>query len=458
VNNWGLSPRREQAEPEEVSTKSAKPVLEGRSLVLLAFVFVVTRTIGAFLAGHPSSYTGSIPPVIFDAQGYGAWASEVFRLGRVPYAQIRIEYPPGALPFILAPAVMFVLGQRYLLGFIALMVFMDALGLVGLVLLARRWGSPVGPWLWVLTVPLLGPVSWVRLDMAAAVTTIWVIAAASTCRWGGAGGLLALGGMMKVYPAFLLPAAWRIAPRRRAFILGAVLVTASLMLPFAGALHAMFTSVASYHLGRGIQAESLWANALYLAHRLAHYPLSVVFEFGSDHVSSAVSPTLKQISTVLSLLALVPGFLWAARGATGRRAHALAVIMFVTVSLLLVTGRVLSPQYLLWLIALGSAVACAPEQPLRGPVLLLIPAAMITQVLYPFLINVLPPPGAPPVYTSWPVVAVMSVRNTLLLAIAGWSLALAFRHFASSPRNRGSQGRVASNEPISRRSMQVRPP
>jgi hypothetical protein len=104
-------------------------------------------------------------------------------------------------------------------------------------------------------------------------------------------------------------------------------------------------------------------------------------------------------------------------------ARALAAIMFMTISLLLITARALSPQYLLWLIAMGASVICVPGSPLRGPVLLLIPVAVLTHVYYPFVIS---PPLATPVntletYTSWLPLTVLSLRNLLLLSISAWS-------------------------------------
>ncbi len=397
-----------------------QPPLSGRSLYLLVAVFVVTRTVGAFLAGHPGVYTRSIPPIIFDVNTYGDWAHQIVQLGHVPYAQVRIEYPPGALPFIIAPAVMFTLGHTYLLGFVALMVLIDSVGLLGLVVLARRWGSPLGPWVWVLALPLLGPLSWVRLDIVPAVATIWAIVAAATSRWAQAGSLLAFGALTKVYPAFLFPAAWRITSRARALLLGAALVLALLILPFARSLDQMVSSVASYHLSRGIQAESVWANGLLIAHRLGHYPAVAVFEFGSDDVASGLSQTLKQISTVLSIAALLPGIVIASRRSNRDNTQLLAAIMFATLSLLLVTGRVLSPQYLLWLIALGAAATCAVPGVIRGPVLLVLPTAVATQLLYPFLIYPLVSRS-----TSAQVelaLVVLTVRNALIVLIAAWSL------------------------------------
>jgi len=404
----------------------SQPLFAGRRLGLLIAAFIVTRTIGAFLAGSPRVYTGSLLSIIFDVQTYGSWAHQIVELGGSPYSGVPIEYPPGVLPFVLAPAVMFTVGGPYLLGFVALMVLIDALGLFGLVVLARRWGSGLGPWLWVLALPVLGPLSWVRLDMVPAVATIWAIVAATSSRWASMGALLAFGAMTKVYAAFLVPAAWVISRRRRAVVVGAVTVLILCVIPFVRSLDEMATSVAAYHLHRGIQAESLWANGLLIAHRVGGYPVRVVFQFSSDHVASGISPMLVQVSTVLSFAALLPGIVLASRRTNRGDVHALAAIMFATLSLLLVTTRVLSPQYLLWLIALGAAVVCLPRSPIRGPVLMLFPAAAATQLLFPFLATPLVSPDRSAL--SMLALGVLTIRNALLLLIAGWSLVALWRY------------------------------
>jgi hypothetical protein len=383
------------------------------ALVPLVVVFLVTRFALAFLAGEPELYSPSVGPATLDALvGYRGWAHEIVTLGRMPYAEARIEYPPGALPFIVLPGSI-AAGQPYLLKFVALMVLVDAVGLAGLIVLARRWGSRRGPWLWLLGLPLLGPVAWTRLDMIPAVATIWVIVAAAASRWGTTGGLLAFGALTKVYPVFLFPAAWLLSPRRRALLLGSLVVLVVIVLPFVPSLDDMVRSVATFHLRRGIQAESLWANGLFVAREFG-YPITAVENFGATHVASSASPLLKQLSTLLSLAALIPGVVVASRVVNRGNIRVLVEVMFTTLALLLVTGRVLSPQYVLWLVGLGAAAACAAKTALRAPILLLLAAATLTQVLYPFLIAQL-------VWGHVSALVVLTARNVVLVVIALWS-------------------------------------
>ena len=96
--------------------------------------------------------------------------------------------------------------------------------------------------------------------------------------------------------------------------------------------------------------------------------------------------------------------------------------MFTTLSLLLVTGSVLSPQYLLWLIALGAVVASAPETTVSNASSILAPAGGPTQrrYLYPFFIRQL-------AWGSTSAVLVLAMRNSVLLAIAFSSVVALWR-------------------------------
>ncbi len=403
---------------------SCPPFSSTAQLGWLVVVFLASRLIGAILAGSPQIYTRSLLPVTMDPQLYREWATQIIDLGMTPYAEVRMEYPPGALPFILLPNLV-AHSQPYLLGFVAEMMLVDAVGLFGLMILARRWGSRLGPWLWVLALPLLGPLSWVRLDIVPAVATIWAMVAADAGRWATVGGVLAFGTLTKIYPAFLFPATWFCSSRRRALTVGFVLVSTIMILPFASSFAGLTSSVVGYHLHRGIHAESTWGSALYAARWLG-YPVSVVQDFGAAHLVSGASSLLKWLSNGLSIAALL-GVLVIGRSIDRRDSRALAGIMFTTLSLLLVTGSVLSPQYLLWLIALGAVVASAPEATLRLPALLLLPAALLTQILYPFLIREL-------AWGSTSAVLVLAMRNSVLLTIAFSSVFALWRLNRMEPR------------------------
>jgi len=126
----------------------------------------------------------------------------------------------------------------------------------------------------------------------------------------------------------------------------AVVVPAAVVAP-AG----LWRSVA-YHLDRPLQIESSGSAALLAAHHLAGLPVRVVRSYGSDNLEGALPQAL---ATAGSLLGVALALLLAVmlhrrlRAAGGRDPRYLAAVLAATLLVLITTGKVLSPQYLLWL-------------------------------------------------------------------------------------------------------------
>src|SRR6266508_2469029 len=209
-DRWAPSPCTCPGKRPPVSRLLTRLMPDGRSdrrLWVLIAVFLVTRVAMAFLAGNPQSYTRSGLPVTPYVYQCRDWGLQIVALGRTPYVGVPIEYPPGLLPFILFPAWMLqALHIPFLPSFVFLMMLADALGFIGVYRLATRWGSMLGPWLWVIGLPLLGPMVLLRLDLVPAVATIWCLQRAAAGRWTSAGAFLGFGIIAKIYPLFLLPA------------------------------------------------------------------------------------------------------------------------------------------------------------------------------------------------------------------------------------------------------------
>ena len=393
-----------------VRLRLASPRPLDRRLLVLVGVFLITRLVMAFLAGNPLLYTRSGPAVTYDVYLYREWGSQIVASGGMPYSEVPIEYPPGILPFVLLPAwLLHQLQVPFLLSFVLLMTVVDGLGLTGLRRLGRWWGSDLGAWLWVVALPLLGPIVLLRLDLVPAVATIWCVERAAAGRWTAAGAFLGIGCLAKLYPVFLLPAAIVIAPQRRRLVQAALIVGLLGIIPLISSIRAMTTNVVGYHADRGIQIESLWGNFLLLADRLGH-DTTVGKAFGSDEITAGMAATAKTLSTVLSL-AVIGFVIWVAR-----RSHRqgdpryLAATFFATLALLLVTGRVLSPQYLIWLVALAAGAAAAHVVE-RRTVAVLLTAILLTHIEFPFRFFDL--------LSGEPVsLAVLTVRNVCLVALA----------------------------------------
>jgi len=376
-----------------------------RATILLLGTFAITRLVGAWLADHPEVYRGGVSPV-GDPTLYRFWATQVIEEGARPYTDVRIEYPPGSLPFIVAPSL--VPGASYRTALITLMLAVDVLGLVGILRLARLRGSIAGPWLWTGLIPLLGPLAYLRLDLVPAVATVWALERASARGWFGVGAWLGFGTLSKLYPVLLLPVAYVASSRRRRLIGGVAVLVILGLVPFVATPRGLFQSVAGYHLERGIEIESVWGLILLIAAR-AGYPIEFRFDFQSLNVVSSVSSTMEVAAGLLGLSAVLGGMWMAARMSPQDRERHLGALMFATLTAVAAVATVLSPQYNLWLIALGAAAACSPDSPVRPAVLLLVPICPLTQAIYPFLFDRLAAGETLPV-------ALLGMRNLLLVA------------------------------------------
>jgi hypothetical protein len=326
------------------------------------------------------------------------------------------------LPFILFPAwLLHALHIAFLPSFVFLMTVVDALGLIGLWRLATRWGSTLGPWLWVIGLPLLGPMVLLRLDLVPAVATIWCLERAAAGKWTTGGAFLGFGIIAKIYPAFLFLPGLAIASKRRRFGVGVLAALLLGLVPFIRNLGALATSVAGFHFHRGVQIESLWGNALLLAHKLG-YATEVRRAFGSWEIAAGVAPIIEVLSTTLSLGVVVLFTWWAWRIGCRGGVQFMAQIWFPTLACLLITGRVLSPQFLIWLVALGAAAACAPNAIGRRPAFFLLAVTLLTQIEFPFGFSglVLADPGS---------ITILTARNLCLIVVAG----LATREVFLSP-------------------------
>jgi hypothetical protein len=354
-----------------------------RDALAVVVAWALTRIVLAWLADHPNVYGTPFTRVTGDVDLYRSWTASMIGEGLSPYRDVRIEYPPGSLPFLGAPWPWVTAGGAYRTGFIAVMLAVDAFGLAGVLLLYRRWGGRVGPWAWVGLVTLLGPVAYLRLDLVPAVATIWALERASARARLTAGAWMGFGVLAKLYPALLLPVMGLRSRAPGRLVAGAALVTLAGLAPFIGSLDDLSESVLGYHSERGIQVESSWGLMLLVASR-AGYPISVAYEFGAFHVSARIAPLLEWASVALSAAVLGAVVWWSMRGTASTGGTSAALGLFGTLALVLCTSPVLSPQFLLWIIALAAVAACGGRQRMGWALLALTAAAALTQLVYPF--------------------------------------------------------------------------
>jgi hypothetical protein len=249
----------------------------------------------------------------------------------------------------------------------------------------------VGGWPWphllfAALAPLaLGTVILSRFDLWPAALAALTIAAIVNGRVRLGHVLLGIGAAAKFYPGVLLPLAvayvWRRRSRREALVCLAltVAVFALVFVPFVVLAPGGVWHSVSIQLGRPLQVESLGAALLLVGHHVFGFGLAGETSHGSQNVAGTAADTFGIVTTLLQAGVLI--WIWAsfARGpatsAAFVRACAAAVCAFVAF------GKVLSPQFLIWLIPVVPLVRGR-----RGmwAGALLLAALVLTQVWFPF--------------------------------------------------------------------------
>jgi hypothetical protein len=354
-----------------------------KAMVVLAIaVFLLTRAIGGYLSENPQAYGKNRADGTGDVNLYDYFTWEMRHTGSSAYGDLHMEYPPGAIPVMMIPRLVRIVS--YHVEFVVLMMMFDALGLWALARIATRGGTWWGFWAWMLLVPLLGVVSYTRFDMVVAVALVWSIERAMAGKWKQVGALLGVGAAVKLVPFALVPLVFFVVPRerRRGFVLATLGVIALALAPFAFELGALYHSVWIYHSERGVQAESLWGAGMMVARWMWSYPVTIVASHRAYDAQAAVAPALKMLSNTICIGVLGFCVYLASRTRRGDIGQ-LALLMFGTLTVLIGFGSVFSPQYLVWVIALGAAALALNPRAAAPSVVVLTVTVALAQIEFP---------------------------------------------------------------------------
>jgi 4-amino-4-deoxy-L-arabinose transferase-like glycosyltransferase len=326
--------------------------------------------------------------LILDTVEYHRYGDAIMR-GHVPYRDFRIEYPPGALPAFALPAVGrpgFTVYQREfqlvmaLCGVGALFAMASVLRSLGAS--SERIAAALG--FFALAPLVLGSVILYRYDLWPAALTVAGLAAVLARRERLGFAALGLGVAAKAFPAVVLPPAfvyvWRTRGRREALLcLGsAIAVTVVVVVPFLVlAPHGVWESIVR-QTTRPLQLESLGSALLIAAHHVGGLALTLDTSRGSQNLRGALPDAFGTASSALLVAVLLAIWVAAARGpATPERLVRYAAASLVAFVAL---GKVLSPQFLIWLIPLVPLVR--GRRGLAASALLAT-ALVLTQVWFP---------------------------------------------------------------------------
>ena len=284
-------------------------------------------------------------------------AGEALLRGEVPYRDFFIEYPPGSLISFLPPALLSSDKVAYTGLFASEMALVAVAALVLTALTARKlWG----PWAWIIpaltftaAAIMLFHMILARYDIVVALT----LSLAAFCASRGAGYLffayasLGFGAAAKLVPALAtLPLAF---VRRQVAARGYTVFCCVLVLLFAPALLLGgdgFLKSFSYHAERDLQVESLAASVL----MKLGWVSGTRFDFGGLEVRGRGVELASSLSFLLTgaLLLITAAVMYREyrRGRLGAEQYPRYAAALILAYML--GSKVLSPQYMLWLLPL----------------------------------------------------------------------------------------------------------
>ena len=275
---------------------------------------------------------------------------------------------------------------------------------------------------YVVSFPLLGQLATTRFDLTPTFLTLAAVALwlRRTPRSEAAAWLvLALAVGVKLVPVIVAPLLLLDLLSRRglraAIIhgLGFTGALALLLLPGLAISRSGYVAAYTYQMDRGIQMESIYANALLLLSKLGRVEIVTAHAWGSfEYVSSWTAP-LRTVSSLVQLTALTAVYAAFAfvrfRSHDGRRDVQLVTATTLVLLAFIATGKVFSPQYLIWLMPF---VVLLPGRRGRRTIIWFLATLVVSQLVFPYFYSSLRH------QTAW-ATFLLTTRNVLIVVLLG---------------------------------------
>lgn len=372
----------------------------------LAVAFLVATTVGPMADTRVS-----------DLYLYGQYG-QLLADGNVPYLDFGFEYPPlGILPIALA-GIPFPgeggTGGAFDWTFGALMLACALAGQRVAALLARdtagRRAEETVAWLLVLQPLVIGASLRTHFDLLPVAVTVGGLLLLARGRPVAGMAALAVGTLIKLFPAILaaVSAVW-LAGRRelREAVRGAAAFAAVLVVVSVPFVSSGFVDMFTFHLERPVQIESTPATVLFAVGGSEVTGTNLRPDrFKSNGLDGGAAGPVAALFAVLQLAAIAASVLLALRRPDARwlgLCSLAALLSFVAL------GKVLSPQYMIWLAPFAALAWVWGE---RAVAVLCAVAIALTSVWFPR-------EYVPLVQeTDW-VIWTVALRNVLLVAALG---------------------------------------
>jgi len=356
--------------------------------------------------------------------------------GQVPYSDFVCEYPPIALLSFLLPGLITATQPAYGLLFALEMLLLDLVVLFILWKLASRFKMRIWYILSFYTLCLMavGLVVTGRFDILPAALVLVALYAFISGKNKTAWAVLALGFTAKLYPIIIAPLFALYLLRHRQYkqmvqgmaIFGGVILV--LNIPWIIINADGYWQFLSYHLERGLHSESSYGSLLLVGQILGNTPMGADLTYGSWNLISPMADTLAKSSfyiTASFLLILYIFYatrLWKKSGDIAREkmfgngaAELILRFSLIAVLIMLLTSKVFSPQFLVWLCPLIPLVRTRWRY---IPWLLFLVAGAITQYIYPYHYIGFEYATLGSELGENYLIVMLAIRNCLLLAMA----------------------------------------
>lgn len=362
---------------------------------------------------------------------YEPWSRDALTGGDVVGVDTAWVYPQLALlPMVWTQALAGPAG--YIVAWAVLMTAVDAVAFA--VLLGRGTSIPrqLAATFWLASIATLGPIALYRLEAftlaLAIIGCVWLRGRPLL-----ASAVLAAATWIKVWPAAILGAALIAVRARWKVVAGAALVSVAVLawVLMAGGGRYAFGFLTD-QTSRGLQIEApisapfLWAAVLGQPGYSAFYNFDMLTFEVSGPGSLATSQAMTPFMVLAAVAACLVSIVHVRRGAAA--ISVLPTLAMTLVLILVVLNKVGSPQYITWLIA--PIVLGLMWQPARWwrPAAFVLVICGLTQLVYPLLYA--------GVLALEPVsVAVLTLRNALLIALLVWMLARLVRGIPTPQRD-----------------------
>lgn len=350
-----------------------------------------------------------------DVRLYDWWAGNIAD-SHFPINDPMWQYPPLA-------AVVFLTG--YLIagntvGFVFLATIADLAIFFLLIRRGQEQDDSKPAFIWMIAPLVIGPIILGRFDVF--VTLAAVVALLNVGQTRRFGMAIAVGALLKVWPLLLLLAAPKGTALKAIAWFAATFVFGSLLLSVWWNDSFSFISGQS---SRGLQIESVGALP-YQIWNAGPGTVTSAFQFGAIEVI-ATGTQLVSLAITLSGVALLGVlFYWRIFGKLNQASPADIALLAILISI--VTSRVLSPQYLVWVFGLLAVSALRPQANFRKLSILIFVSAGLGQIIYPWWYLDLQQGG----------VLAVSVHTVRILTLL-WATGIAWKNMGELSRQNPNQ-------------------